>query len=57
VIHGQFFNGVMMLYVVYMIMGEHTRNKVLLDALPPDRKANVFDDAIIANKCRKSKSI
>ena len=33
-IHGQFFNGVMMLYVVYMIMGEHTRNKVLLDALP-----------------------
>jgi hypothetical protein len=34
VIHGQFFNDVMMLYVVYMIMGEHTRNKVLLDALP-----------------------
>jgi len=32
---------VLMLYVVYMIMGEYTRNKVLLDALPPDRKANV----------------
>jgi hypothetical protein len=40
-----------------MIMGEYTRNKVLLDALPPDRKANMFDSAIIMNKYRKNKSI
>jgi hypothetical protein len=39
----------MMLYVVYMIMGEYTRNKVLLNALLPDRKVNLFDNAIIAS--------
>jgi hypothetical protein len=38
-----------MLYVVYMIMGEYTRNKVLLNALLPDRKINVFDSTIIAS--------